>query len=71
MKEQVIKHEVVLPKSVIMLLVLIAVGLCGNLFSAFFVQDAVAQMINPWSENIYNAIDRISYALNGMSACRN
>ena len=73
MTNRTIKHEVKLPKSVIVILGMLAIGLFANAFSpAFSNKEAIAQ--NFGMENKLNTIalgiNNIYRGISGIAACR-
>ena len=69
MSNRTIKHEIKLPKSVIVLLVMMVIGLFANAFpSASIINEAFADTI--WLMNIHQQLEIIGDTLSGIAACR-
>ena len=66
MSNRTIKHEVKLQPVVIILLAVLAIGVCANAFSPVFsVKDARAD-----TREIEDNLSRIEVAIYGIAACR-
>ena len=70
MSNRTIKHEIKLPKYLIVLLGMMVIGLFANAFSpAFSIKEAFAEGHDS-TRGIMLAIDGIASAVDGMAACR-
>ena len=69
MTNRTIKHEVKLQKSVIVILAVLAIGVCANAFApAFSVTEAMED--TGWLRNINSAIGDVAVSIGNIAACR-